>query len=84
MFACIGTRDRGVAVKTADFETAPLPIQAGHAASAAYFHKSWVLIPWGAADDADLKDRLHGACRIIRKGLTRKAQAALAPVPDPD
>ncbi len=71
MFACIGTRDRRVAVKTADFETAQLLIQTGHAAPAACFHKSRVLIPWGAVDDADLKGRLHGVCRIIRKGLTR-------------
>ena len=82
MFACVGAVTPGVSVKTPDIETAQLLIEVGHAERAPYFHKSWVLIDWDKVDESELADRLHTAYRIIRSGLTKKAQAALAPFPE--
>jgi len=78
MFACIGTLDQGVAVKTADPDFARMMIDAGDALPAPYFHKSWVLLPWGS-DEGLMRDRLIVSYDIVRSGLTKKAQAALAP-----
>lgn len=80
MFACIGSMDLGVAVKTADPDFAAMMIEAGDAERAPYFHKSWVLLPWGT-DEGLMRDRLIVSYDIIRAGLTKKAQAALAPRP---
>ena len=84
MFACIGAVTPGVSVKTPDPETAEMLIDAGLAERAPYFHRSWVMLPWGRVDKAELRHRLTVAYRTIRAGLTKKAQAALAPAPDPD
>jgi predicted DNA-binding protein (MmcQ/YjbR family) len=80
MFACIGTSNDGVSVKTADIETAQMLIDAGIAAKAPYFHRSWVRLPWGTTED-ELQHRLHISYKIVRKGLTKKAQAALPAMP---
>ncbi len=81
MFACIGAVTPGVSVKTPDIETASLLIEMGRAERAPYFHRSWVLLPWGIVADAEMRERLHTSYGIVRGGLTKKAQAALAPVP---
>ncbi|WP_428925460.1 MmcQ/YjbR family DNA-binding protein [Marinibacterium sp. SX1] len=78
MFACIGTADDGVAVKTDSIETATMLIDAGIGRRARYFHRSWLLLPWGAAPD-ELRHRLETSYDIVRAGLTKKAQAALPP-----
>ncbi len=78
MFACIGAATPGVAVKCADVETAQMLIDAGVAQRAPYFHRSWVLLPWGTDHD-EAAHRLTASYRQIRAGLTRKAQAALPP-----
>ena len=52
MFACIGAMGQGVSVKTDSVETAQLVIEAGHGIKAPYFHRSWVLLPWGLVEDA--------------------------------
>lgn len=80
MFACIGSMDLGVAVKTPDPETAQMLIDAGVAERAKYFHRSWVLLPWGTGED-EIAHRLGQSYDIIRAALTRKAQAALPPRP---
>ncbi len=77
MFACIGSVQPGVAVKTADIETAEMLIEAGVGTKAPYFHKSWVLLGDGVAED-ELRHRLETSYDIVRAGLTKKAQAALA------
>jgi predicted DNA-binding protein (MmcQ/YjbR family) len=77
MFACIGSMDQGVAVKTADIDFATMMIEAGDALRAPYFHKSWVLLPWGT-DEALMRDRLIVSYDIVRAGLTKKVQAGLA------
>ena len=68
----------GVSVKTPDIETAEKLIDAGVGTKAPYFHKSWVLLP----EDVDAQELHHQrvtAYDLVRAGLTKKAQAALAP-----
>ena len=81
MFACIGAVTPGVSVKCPDVETAELLIELGRAERAPYFHRSWVLVPWGKVDSGGLRHRLEVAYATIRGGLTKKAQAALPPLP---
>jgi len=79
MFACIGSMTPGVAVKTDSVETAELLIEAAVGMKAPYFHRSWVLLPWDV-DAGEARHRLITSYRIVRSGLTKKAQAALAPL----
>ena len=76
MFACIGATLPGVAVKTADVETATMLIEAGVGLKAPYFHKSWVLLPEDVAPD-EMRHRVLTSYDIVRGGLTKKAQATL-------
>jgi predicted DNA-binding protein (MmcQ/YjbR family) len=78
MFTCIGAVIPGVAVKTPDIETARMLIDAGAAARAPYFHRSWVQVPEDAPDDA-LAHPIHVSYDIVRAGLTKRVQAALPP-----
>jgi predicted DNA-binding protein (MmcQ/YjbR family) len=79
MFACIGAVMPGVSVKTDSIETAEMLIDAGVAKRAPYFHRSWVNLPWDCDED-ELRHRLANAYRLVRSGLTKKAQAALPPM----
>jgi predicted DNA-binding protein (MmcQ/YjbR family) len=82
LFAVVGAMDgHVVSVKCPDVETAQLLIETGHAHPAPYFHKSWVRLEWGQVPEDELRDRLEISYRIIRAGLPKKLQAALAPVP---
>ena len=82
MFACIGTTDTGVSVKTADVETAQMLIDIGVGQKAPYFHRSWVHLPWGTARD-EMRHRIENSYDIVRAGLTKKLQATLPPrLPD--
>ncbi|SLN29737.1 hypothetical protein ROJ8625_01313 [Roseivivax jejudonensis] len=83
MFACIGVANTGVSVKTPSVEDAAFLIELGRAERAPYFHRSWVLVPWGVAEDDELRDRLHTSYRIVRAGLPRKVQSTLDPGPEP-
>lgn len=76
MFACIGTADDGVSVKTPDVETAQMLIDAGLAEKARYFHRSWVRLPYDSAPD-ELHHRLAVSYDLIRAGLSKKMQAEL-------
>ena len=78
MFACIGATLPGVAVKTADVETAQMLIEAGVGVKAPYFHKSWILLPV-EADPDEMRHRVVTSYDLVRGGLTKKAQADLAP-----
>lgn len=80
MFASIGTANTGVSVKTPDIETAQLLIETGHAERPAYFHKSWVHVPFDLVPPDEMEDRLRISYQIIRSGLSKKAQAALGPL----
>ncbi|MEM8632757.1 MAG: MmcQ/YjbR family DNA-binding protein [Pseudomonadota bacterium] len=81
MFACIGIQNLGVSLKTPDVETAGLLIEMGRAQRAPYFHKSWVLVPWGSVPSDELEERLLSSYTIVRSGLTKKLQASLGPIP---
>ena len=78
MFACIGASTPGVSVKTDSIETAQMLIEAGVGEKAPYFHRSWVLLPFDADKD-ELRERIVQSYKIVRSGLTKKAQNALPP-----
>ena len=80
MFACIGAMLPGVAVKTADIETATMLIEAGVGAKAPYFHRSWVLLPEDVAAD-EMRHRVITSYDLVRSKLTKKVQATLAERP---
>ena len=79
MFACIGSKLSGVNIKTDSIETAEMLIEMGVGRKARYFHRSWINIPWDLQED-ELRKRLADSYRVVRAGLTRKVQAALAPL----
>lgn len=77
MFACIGAMGAGVAVKCPDVETADMLKDAGVAQKAAYFHRSWVLLPFGPTSADELRHWLTVSYDTIRAKLPRKVQAEL-------
>lgn len=78
LFAVVGAMaDHGVDVKCADIDTAQLLIEMGRARTAPYFHKSWVRIPWGLVDEAELRERITTSYALIRATLPKKVQAIL-------
>lgn len=80
MFACIGAIMPGVSVKTSGIDTAEMLIDAGVAARAPYFHRSWVNLPFATAED-ELRHRLRQFYLLVRSSLPKKAQGALGPLP---
>ena len=78
MFAIMGSMDHGVSVKTDSVDTAQMLIDAGVGEKAPYFHRSWLRLPPGTAED-EITHRVHISYDIVRAGLTKKAQAALPP-----
>ncbi len=78
MFACIGAVMPGVSVKTDSIETAEVLIAAGVGVKAPYFHQSWINLPWDTPEE-ELRHRLAASYRLVRAGLTKKAQAQLDP-----
>lgn len=77
MFACFGDRIDGVCVKTDSVDTAQMLIDAGAAARAPYFHKSWVLVSFESPGD-ELAHRIAVSYDIILKGLPKKVRDAIA------
>jgi len=53
-------------------------IAAGVGVKAPYLHRSWINLPWGTPAD-ELGHRLAVSYRLVRAGLTKKAQAGLDP-----
>ena len=78
MFACIGAITPGVAVKCPDIETAEMLKEAGAAAHAPYFHKSWVLLPEDMAA-GELTGRIGLSYDLVRAKLPAKVRRALPP-----
>ncbi len=78
MFACIGTANDGVSVKTPDIDTAQMLIDAGVGEKARYFHRSWIHLPFDCDKD-ELNHRLTASYELVRASLTKKAQATLPP-----
>jgi predicted DNA-binding protein (MmcQ/YjbR family) len=78
LFAVVGAmEDHGVSVKCPDVDTAELLIEMGRAERAPYFHRSWVRIPWGRLEEAELAARLDASYGLIRGGLPKKLRDAL-------
>jgi predicted DNA-binding protein (MmcQ/YjbR family) len=78
LFAVVGAmEDHGVDVKCPDIETAELLTLMGRALRAPYFHKSWVRIPWGLVEEAELRERIGISYTVIKSTLPKKVQAAL-------
>lgn len=80
MFALVGASGDGLFAKCPDTETADMLKDAGVAIRAPYFHRSWVLVPFDRADEAELAHRIRVSYDTIRAGLPKKVRAALAPV----
>ncbi|KPP89398.1 MAG: hypothetical protein HLUCCA08_18455 [Rhodobacteraceae bacterium HLUCCA08] len=78
VFATVGQVTPGVAVKCASVEEAEHLQDLFGWPKAPYFHRSWVQVPPDTAED-ELRHRLTHSYRIVRAGLTKKAQAALPP-----
>ncbi len=78
MFACIDAQTPSVSVKTDSIETAQMLIGAGVGRKAAYFHRSWVNLHWGTAED-ELRYRLAASYRLVRSRLPGKLKSQLDP-----
>ncbi|MBU2993409.1 MmcQ/YjbR family DNA-binding protein [Octadecabacter sp. 1_MG-2023] len=80
MFASIGARGDGVAVKCASVEEALHLEDLFGWPKAPYFHRSWAFLPLNT-DEAELRHRIKTSYGIVRTSLTKKAQAALGQWP---
>lgn len=88
MFACFGhshTRagnDDHAVVRCADADMARMLIETGAAGKPAYFRGAWVRLDLPDLDTEEAAHRIAVSYTTIRSGLTKKAQAALPPVPE--
>lgn len=80
IFAAIGAQGHGVSVKCADVETAEMLREVGPFVKAPYFHRSWVLVPFGSVDTEEVEHRVRSSYDLIRSKLPKKVQAGLGPV----
>ncbi len=80
MFASMGSKQVGVSVKTDSTETAQMLIDVGVGLKAPYFHRSWVLLPFGTDKD-EMTFRITKSYEIVRSKLTKKVQASLPQYP---
>ena len=82
MFASMGTEAEGVSLKCADAGEAAILIEVGRAERAPYLTRGgWVMIRFGDMDANELRERLTTSYLVVRRGLTKKVQASLAPEP---
>lgn len=82
MFALMGTMNRGVSLKCTEASQAAILLEAGAAERAPHLTRGgWVLVPWGAMAPDELRARLTASYLVVRRSLTKKAQAALGPEP---
>ena len=84
MFACFGGHADldGVSVKTDSVETATMLKETTSAVRAAYFHASWVRLPYETADLDEAEHRLAVSYDLIRKSLKKAERDALPPRED--
>ncbi|WP_370401131.1 MmcQ/YjbR family DNA-binding protein [Sulfitobacter sp. JB4-11] len=76
MFACIGSVNPGVSLKTPDVETAQMLIDTGVGTKAPYFHRSWIHLPDDVAQD-ELEHRVRASYDCICAKLPKKTREAL-------
>lgn len=77
IFAICGADGRGVSLKTPSVEDAALLIEMGRALKAPYFHRSWVLIPFGTIGLDELRDRIDTSYDEITSRLPRRTRLGL-------
>ncbi|MEM1429813.1 MAG: MmcQ/YjbR family DNA-binding protein [Pseudomonadota bacterium] len=79
MFACFGMQDNrdGVSVKCPDVETATMLIDAGTAARAKYFHRSWVRLHFDATSESEARHRIGVSYDTVRAGLPKSVRTSL-------
>lgn len=88
MFACFGhtdtraTNDDHAVVRCTDTEMARMLIETGAAGKPAYFRGAWVRLDLPDLDAGAATHRIAVSYATIRAGLTKKAQAALPPMPE--
>ena len=88
MFACFGhtdTRaenDDHVVVRCADADMARMLIESKAAGKPAYFRGAWVRLDLPDLNPDEARHRVAVSYATIRAGLTKKAQAALPPMPE--
>ncbi|PRY26299.1 putative DNA-binding protein (MmcQ/YjbR family) [Aliiruegeria haliotis] len=78
IFAAMGAQGVGVSVKCADVPTAEMLREAGPFEKAPYFHRSWVLAPFGAVERDEVEHRIRLSYDIIVSKLPKKVQAQLS------
>lgn len=81
MFASVGTRGDGLAVKSASVEEALHLQDLFGWPKAPYFHRSWVFLPLDTDPD-EMRHRIEISYALVRKSLTKKLQSTLAALPD--
>ncbi|MCC1495101.1 MmcQ/YjbR family DNA-binding protein [Cognatishimia sp. F0-27] len=74
MFACFGTTEPGVSVKTPSVEDARLLIEMGRATRAKYFHASWVRLDLETLPEDELRDRITTSYRLVVASLPKKSR----------
>ncbi|RYH12133.1 MmcQ/YjbR family DNA-binding protein [Tropicimonas sp. IMCC6043] len=77
IFAALGAEGRGVSVKCADVETAEMLRESGFYEKAPYFHRSWVLVPFGGSSEEDVRHRVQISYDLIRGSLPKKVRETL-------
>ena len=85
MFACFGHEEtraentEAVSLKCPDVETAEMLIEAGAAAKARYFHRSWVSLSIPGLEHDEARHRLAVSYDKVRAGLPAAQRKALPP-----
>lgn len=88
MFACFGHTDTRASntdfavVRVTDTDMARMLIETGAAGKPAYFRGAWVRLDLPGLDPEEAAHRIAVSYSTIRAGLTKKAQAALPPLPE--
>ena len=80
-YVILGTQNQGVTVKCVDSPTADLLIELGRAEKAAYLPRGgWVFLRFDSIEPDEILDRVRLSYLTVRGSLSKKAQAALAPI----
>jgi len=80
-FIIMGTQNKGASMKCVDAETARMLIDVGHAEKAPYQPRGgWVFLRFENLDEDEFLERIKTSYITVRKSLTKKFQATLAPV----
>lgn len=82
MFATVGALGEAVSFKCESADQAAMLIDLGVAQPAKYLKRGgWVSARWDAMPEDELRERLTRSYLVVRRKLTKRAQAALGPEP---